>query len=65
MEGVRDAVRQERLHPAVGREHLGPAHAPRRRVALGGRGEVLAQLARDLGECAEPEHQGAKNGVLT
>ena len=30
---------------------------------LGGR-KVLAHLSRHAGECGQPEHQGAKNGVL-
>ena len=62
---MRDAMREQRLHAAVGGEHLDPADAARGRVALRGRGQVLAQLTRHLRQCPEPEHQGAKKGVLT
>ena len=64
VQGVRDPVRQERLDAPVGEEHLRAPHAPRGRVALQRRGEVLADLPGDARECVEPEHQGEKNGVL-
>jgi hypothetical protein len=61
--GVRDPVREERLHAAVGEEHLGPSHAAGGRVALLGGGEVLAQLAGHPGKGPHADH-GAKKGVL-
>ena len=61
---VRDAVREQRLHAAVGEQDLDPADAARGRVALLRGGQVLAHLAGDASECAESDH-GAKNGVLT
>jgi hypothetical protein len=64
VQGVRDAVRQDRLHAPVGEQDLQAADAARRRIALLGRGEVLAQLAGDPGECPDADH-GTKKGVLT
>ena len=62
---VRDAVREQRLHAAVGEQDLEPADAARGGVAVLRRGQVLAQLARHARECPQAEHQGAKNGVET
>ena len=65
VERVRDAVGQQRLHAAVGEEDLDPADAARGGIAfLRGR-QVLPQFAGDPRECAQAEHQGAKNGVET
>ena len=65
VERVRDPVGEQRLDAAVGEEDLEPADAARGRVAfLRGR-QVLPQLAGDPRECAQAEHQGAKNGVET
>ena len=64
MQGVRDAVRQQRLDAAVGEQHLEPADAARGRVALLRGREVLAHLPGHPRECGQAEHQGAKNGVL-
>ena len=57
-------MRQERLHAAVGEQDLGAADVAGRGVALLRGGQVLPDLPHHPRECAEPEHQGAKNGVL-
>ena len=57
-------MRQHRLDAAVGEQHLDPADAARRRVALLRGGQVVAQLPRHAGECPRADH-GAKKGVLT
>ena len=59
---VGDAVGQQRLYAAVGEQDLDPADVAGRGVAVLRGGEVLAQLARDAGEGAQAEHQGAKKG---
>jgi hypothetical protein len=60
MQGVGDAVKEQRLHPSVRQKHLHPPHAPRGRVALPRGGDVLPNLSGKAGERAH----GEKNGVL-
>jgi hypothetical protein len=51
VEGVRDAVREQRLHAPHREQDLRAADAARGRVALLGGREVLAHLARHASEC--------------
>jgi hypothetical protein len=53
-------MHEQGLDTGVGKEHLGPADAPRGRVALLRRREILTHFACHSGESVH----GAKNGVL-
>jgi hypothetical protein len=57
---MRHTVRQQRLDAAVREQHLDPPDAPRRRVSLQRRGEILANFSYHPAQGAH----GAKNGVL-
>ena len=67
VEGVRDAVGEQRLHARPAGEDLDGADAARRGVAIAGRGDVAADLPHDPAEGSDAEHrqkvgQAAKNG---
>ena len=63
VEGVRDPVGEQRLHPGPAGQDLDRADPARGRVAVARRGDVGADLLHDAAQCSEPEHQSAtKNG---
>ena len=56
VQGVRDAMGEDGLHPTPGREDLRGARRARRRIAVARGADVVANLAHHAGQGAEAEH---------